>query len=94
MNERQKARERQKDELAFSSSRGLGIRCPRCTHTHLELNMSRDGSQVYWCHRCESGWRIGDIPREAIYSRLTVAGTPLEPTDAAQAAQELSERVS
>ncbi|MBC7645518.1 MAG: hypothetical protein H7095_00185 [Pseudopedobacter sp.] len=49
------------------SSRGFALRCPHCANPRLDLSFIRDGMQAYWCHRCERGFRIGEMPPAGIY---------------------------
>jgi len=30
--------------------------------------------QAYWCHRCERGFRIGEMPQAGIYRASSVPG--------------------
>lgn len=30
------------------------------------LCLMRDGDQAYWCHRCEKGFRIGELPVDGV----------------------------
>ena len=42
--------------------------CPVCA-AKLDLLDTRDGDQAYWCHRCQSGWRAGNLPETAHRSK-------------------------
>ena len=57
-----------RNPLERSSSQGLVLGCPICA-AKLDLLDTRDGDQAYWCHRCQSGWRAGNLPEAAHRSK-------------------------
>jgi|GEM_PF-1579600 len=65
---------REKEPDLPVSSRGFSLRCPVCANPRLDLSFTRDGMQAYWCHRCERGFRIGEMPQAGIYRASSVPG--------------------
>ncbi|NJK44634.1 MAG: hypothetical protein HC933_10415 [Pleurocapsa sp. SU_196_0] len=59
---------RKHEPVDRASSQGLVLGCPDCA-SRLDLVGLRDGDQAYWCHRCERGWRIGNLPDAARMSK-------------------------
>ena len=57
-----------RNPLERTSSQGLVLGCPICA-AKLDLLDTRDGDQAYWCHRCQSGWRAGNLPEAAHRSK-------------------------
>jgi hypothetical protein len=51
-----------------SSSHGRRLGCPVC-NGRLMLCDLRDGDQGHWCHHCERGWRLGNLPLEAFLEK-------------------------
>jgi hypothetical protein len=76
---------RKHEPLERSSSHGLVLGCPDCA-SRLDLVGLRDGDQAYWCHRCERGWRIGNLPdtahmsKDAAREKLETPTTDAPPT--------------
>ena len=69
---------REKEPDLPVSSRGFSLRCPQCANPRLDLSFTRDGTQAYWCHRCERGFRIGEMPQAGIYRASSEKGEVLE----------------
>ncbi len=69
---------REKEPDLPVSSRGFALRCPACSNPRLDLSFTRDGMQAYWCHRCERGFRIGEMPQAGIYRAPSEKGGKLE----------------
>jgi hypothetical protein len=71
-----------RNPLERSSSQGLVLVCPQCDGK-LDLCTLRDGDQAYWCHPCERGWRIGNLPdaahrhKDAAPVKLEESATPV-----------------
>ena len=64
-----------RNPLERTSSQGLVLGCPICA-AKLDLLDTRDGDQAYWCHRCQSGWRVGNLPEAAHRSKDSAVSKP------------------
>ena len=64
-----------RNPLERHSSQGLVLGCPICA-AKLDLLNTRDGDQAYWCHRCQSGWRAGNLPEAAHRSKDSAIPEP------------------
>ena len=64
-----------RNPLERTSSQGLVLGCPICA-AKLDLLDTRDGDQAYWCHHCQSGWRVGNLPEAAHRSKDSAISEP------------------